>query len=103
MIRIIFTNCKWGTDVVEEGEGGVQINLFDEESQIMAHVPFTGDPLVELATELVSKMSSEQRQKLSVALAEGPNQEPPPEPAAAAPPANGKPKDAPVKPNPFLK
>lgn len=100
MIRIIFTNCKWGTDPIEETDPGVQINLLDEESQIMCHVPFTGDALVNLATELITKMSSEQRQELSVLLAEGPNQ--PAEPAAAAPaPANGKPKES--KPNPFLK
>ena len=84
MIRLYFTNCKWGTDPIDEGDGGVQINLLDEESQIMAHVPFTGDPLVDLTRELIEKMSPEQRQQLGGAL----NGEAPPE-APAEPPKRG--------------
>ena len=111
MIRLTFTNCKWGTDALDEADG-VQINLLDEESQIMVHVPFSGEALPGLAFELVSGMTPEQRDALEVLLRDGVET---PEPVAAAPvevpvapPApednGGKKKDeAEQKPNPFLK
>lgn len=61
MIRLTFTQCKWGTDRLD---GGVQINLLDEQSGIFAHVPFSGDSLLELAKALSDELTPGQRSEL---------------------------------------
>lgn len=62
MIRVILTGVKWGIDPVDEG---AQINLLDEQSGMLYHVPFTGDSLVALMTQLSEHMSEEQKQAIA--------------------------------------
>jgi len=63
VIRIIFTQCNWGTDAIE---GGIQINLLDTSSQIMAHAPFQGDSLAKLVSEIAEKgLTPEQKRELA--------------------------------------
>lgn len=68
MIRMFFTGVKWGTDPVD---GGVQINLFDEQSGIFAHVPFQGDALRDLTIALTRGLNEEQKREVRSSLSDG--------------------------------
>lgn len=68
MIRMTFTECQWGTDPLEEEGVGVQINLFDPASQILVMVPFTGNALTALITELAIPLSEEDRGRVIKAI-----------------------------------
>lgn len=68
MIRTIYSGVKWGIDPVDDG---AQINLFDEESGSMVHIPFTGDSLTELVGMLAQHLSPEAKQKIAPAFTGG--------------------------------
>lgn len=63
MIHIGLTDCKWGTEPIDEG---VQINLLDEDSNQVFHIPFTGEPLEALILQLVECLSEDQKKKIAM-------------------------------------
>ena len=69
MIRMSFANCKWGIDPVIPEEGapaqGIQINLFDEASQILAQIPFSGDSFPALIAQASQHLTDEQKKDLA--------------------------------------
>jgi len=70
MIRHIIENVKWGVDPVQapDGQSGVQINLFDEQSQHVYHVPFGGDSLKALVIALAEHLNENQRREVAPVL-----------------------------------
>lgn len=64
MIHHGLTDCKWGTEPIEEG---VQINLLDEDSNQIFHIPFTGEPLEALVLQLVECLNDDQKKKVAMA------------------------------------
>lgn len=68
MIRIVFTGVNWGVDTIDEG---AQINLLDPDSNILAHAPFTGESLEKLVTELIGRLTDEQKQAVAPLLRNG--------------------------------
>jgi hypothetical protein len=64
MLRIIFQSVAWGTDPIDDG---IQINLLDKESNILAQVPFTGESVSGLIKEIAEKGSLTADQKRELA------------------------------------
>jgi hypothetical protein len=62
MIRLSFSGCKWGNDAIDNG---IQINLLDEKSGIIAHIPFQGEALVELMKNASGQLTEEQKRELA--------------------------------------
>lgn len=68
MIRVIYDACKWGVTKVQ---GGVQLNVMDEGSGHMAHIPFTGDALRDLIHQASAGLSPEQKRELAPLFTSG--------------------------------
>ena len=68
MIRITYTGVRWGIDPIDDG---IQINLLDEKSEIMSHIPFTGESLVGLISQMAEHMSDEQKKAVAPVFAGG--------------------------------
>ena len=65
MINLRFNSYKWGTDHLDDG---LQVNVLDEDSQIMVHIPIVGDSASEFAVEVIHKLSPERRQRVLAQL-----------------------------------
>ena len=66
MIRTILIDCQWGTEPIDDG---IQINVRDGDSGMIFHVPFEGDALKQLATDIFSTLTEPQKTEiLSVAF-----------------------------------
>lgn len=73
----MFSGVKWGTDPIEDVDAqgvhhtGRQINLLDEQSGILVHVPFSGEALRDLVGELAQGLTDDQRRELAPSFTSG--------------------------------
>lgn len=64
MLRLTIEECAWGTDPLQDGMG-LQINLLDEKSGVMVHVPFNPESLTQLVKDAILVLSDEQKKEIA--------------------------------------